>query len=69
VTVTAEGAGANLRSAPSVRAERLRALQAGEVLTVIGGPYQNEYFIWWRYRDASGAEGWVVDIQRWFTVQ
>jgi hypothetical protein len=68
VTVTESGAGANLRENPSVAANRVRKLTAGESLTVVGGPYQAEYFIWWQLQDASGATGWVVDIIDWFTV-
>lgn len=67
-TVAADGAGANLRENPSVAANRVRKLTAGETLTVIAGPYQAEYFIWWQVQDASGAIGWVVDIQAWFTI-
>lgn len=68
VTVTESGAGANFRENPSVAANRVRKLTAGESLTVVSGPYQAEYFIWWQFQDASGATGWVVDIIDWFTV-
>jgi hypothetical protein len=68
VTVTESGTGANFRENPSVAANRVRKLTAGESLTVVGGPYQAEYFIWWQFQDASGATGWVVDIIDWFTV-
>ncbi|MBI5929354.1 MAG: SH3 domain-containing protein [Chloroflexi bacterium] len=66
ITVSADGAGANLRENPSVAATRVRKLTAGEVLTVVAGPYQAEYFVWWQVQDASGALGWVVDVQSWF---
>jgi hypothetical protein len=69
IQVTTDGAGANFRSAPSVSAERLRGLQAGETLEVVSGPYQNELFVWWQYRDSGGNLGWVVDIQNWFVAQ
>lgn len=69
VTVSPDGAAANFRAAPSVSAENQRKVQAGETLTVVGGPYQNELFIWWQYEDAEGNTGWIVDIQGWLTVQ
>lgn len=69
VVVTADGDGANFREGPSVGAERIRPLIAGEELTVIGGPYQNELFVWWRFSDADGGEGWVVDIDGWMAAQ
>ncbi|MCQ3929035.1 MAG: hypothetical protein DPW16_01130 [Chloroflexi bacterium] len=67
ITVAADGAGANLRENPTVGATRVRKLTAGETLTVVAGPYQAEYFVWWQVQDASGAMGWVVDVQAWFT--
>ncbi len=69
VAVTAEGAGANFRTDPSVSGERNRGLQAGETLTVSAGPYQNEYSIWWQLTDSEGNSGWVVDIEGWLAVQ
>jgi hypothetical protein len=69
VVVTAEGAGANFRTDPSVSGERVRGLQAGETLSVSAGPYQNEYFIWWQLTDAEGNTGWAVDIDGWLAVQ
>ena len=69
VAVTAEGAGANYRTDPSVSGERVRGLQAGETLSVSAGPYQNEYFVWWQLTDSSGNTGWVVDIDGWLAVQ
>jgi SH3-like domain-containing protein len=68
VTVTQDGDAANFRQEPSVQADRIRKLQAGESLTVIGGPYQAEYFIWWQLRDSTGVEGWLVDIEGWLSV-
>ena len=71
VTVTNTGNLANLRAEPSVSSDLLRQVQAGDVLTVIGGPYAAEYLMWWQYRDANGNTGWIIDIEDWFqpTVQ
>jgi hypothetical protein len=71
VTVTQQGDHANFRSEADVipgRDNIIRFVEAGEVLTVEGGPYQSQYFIWWQYQDASGQRGWIVDIEGWFAV-
>lgn len=68
ISVTADGAAANMRQYPTVAAEIVRKVQAGEQLTVIAGPYASEYFIWWQYTDASGNQGWIVDVQNWFAI-
>lgn len=68
VTITEAGNLANLRELPSVTSTRLRKVQTAETFTVVAGPYQNEYYIWWKLRDAAGVEGWMVDIEGWFTV-
>jgi hypothetical protein len=71
VTVTQQGDHANFRSEADVvpgRDNIIRFVEAGEVLTVVGGPFQSQYFIWWQYQDASGQRGWIVDIEGWFAV-
>ena len=66
VTVTNIGNRANLRINPSVGADLIREVEAGDVLTVVGGPVQAEYLMWWQYQDAAGNTGWVVDVEGWF---
>lgn len=71
ITVTQAGDNANFRTEPTVipgAANRIRGVTAGETLTVLAGPYQAEYFIWWQFQDASGQQGWIVDIEDWFQV-
>ncbi|MCB9436008.1 MAG: hypothetical protein H6673_03330 [Anaerolineales bacterium] len=71
VTVTTLGDQANFRSTASVLPGKdniIRLVNAGETLTVVGGPYQAQYFIWWEYEDANGQSGWIVDIEGWFQV-
>ncbi len=71
VTVTATGDQANFRSGATVLPGRdniVRLVNAGETLTIVGGPYQAQYFVWWQYQDAAGQTGWIVDIEGWFQV-
>ncbi len=66
VTVTNLGNRANFRAEPSTEADFIREVEAGEVLTVVGGPYSAEYLMWWQYEDTQGNIGWIIDIQDWF---
>ncbi len=71
VTVTQQGDHANFRSEANVipgRDNIIRFVEAGEVLTVVGGPYQSQYFIWWQFQDASGQRGWIVDVEGWLEI-
>lgn len=69
IRITNDGNAANFRQNPGIQATRIRKLTAGETLTVIGGPYQTQYYIWWKLADSTGTEGWLVDVQNWFEVQ
>lgn len=66
VTVTSLGDRANLRTSPSTTSDLVRTVDAGETLTVVGGPYSAEYLMWWQYEDTQGNTGWIIDIQDWF---
>ncbi len=66
VTVTNTGNRANLRTEPTVTADLIREVQAGDVLQVVGGPYQTEYLMWWQFQDSEGNTGWIIDVQAWF---
>lgn len=66
VTVTNLGNRANFRDDHSTQAELIREVEAGEVLTVVGGPYSAELLMWWQLEDVNGNTGWIVDVQDWF---
>ncbi|MBN1967142.1 MAG: SH3 domain-containing protein [Anaerolineae bacterium] len=68
VTVTQSGDDSHCRALPSASSTEFRIMQVGDQMTVIGGPYQAEYWIWWRYRLSSGYECWIVDVPGWFNV-
>lgn len=55
------GNGLNFRREPSITAERIRGLPDGTTYEVVGGPQENEGFVWWQLRDPSdGTIGWGV---------
>ncbi|NJL93511.1 MAG: SH3 domain-containing protein [Anaerolineae bacterium] len=63
------GAGANIRSEPATYAELVRQIDEGERLTIIGGPYQAEFQMWWQVRaERDGATGWLIDLESWYQV-
>jgi hypothetical protein len=61
MVVNTGGNGLNFRREPSVNAERIRRLPDGTFYEVVGGPQENEGFVWWQLRDPSdGTIGWGV---------
>jgi len=61
IVVNTGGNGLNFRREPSVNAERIRALPDGTTYEVVGGPQENQGFVWWQLRDpADGTVGWGV---------
>lgn len=68
VSVTTQGDGAHCREQPSADTLEIRALKSGDSLSVIGGPYQSEYWVWWQYDLGGGVSCWVIDIPGWITV-
>lgn len=59
--VNTGGNGLNFRRAPTISAERIRALPEGSTYEIVGGPEQADGFIWWQLRDPSdGTIGWGV---------
>ena len=58
--VGTDGAGANLRAAPSVSAARIATAPEGAVLLALEGPRESEGRTWRRVRDAANNEGWVA---------
>lgn len=68
VRVTWEGDASHCRALPSASSTEYRTLQENDRLTVMAGPYQAEYWVWWQYRLSSGFECWIVDVPGWFEV-
>ncbi|MCS6774697.1 MAG: SH3 domain-containing protein [Thermoflexales bacterium] len=61
VIVNTGGNGLNFRRAPTISAERIRALPEGNTYEIVGGPEQADGFTWWQLRDPSdGTIGWGV---------
>ena len=55
-----DGAGANLRAAPSLSAARITTVPEGTVVVAVEGPRESEGRTWRRVRDPGGNEGWVA---------
>jgi hypothetical protein len=68
VRVTGDGDASHCRALPSASSNEYETMRAGDQITVIGGPYQAEYWMWWRYRLSSGYQCWIVDVPGWFNV-
>lgn len=68
VRVTQAGDASHCRAEPSASSTEFQTLSANDQSTVISGPYQAEYWIWWQYRLANGYKCWVVDVPGWFAV-
>ena len=59
--VNTEGQGANLRERPSATAERVRSLQDGTVVDIIGPDQTVEGTVWRPVRESTtGATGWLA---------
>lgn len=65
--VNTDGAGLSLRAGPGTNNARLVVAEEGSILTVIGGPNEDEegqtddagtVYIWWFLRHSDGTEGW-----------
>jgi hypothetical protein len=54
------GHGANLRTSPGERAQRVKTLPEGSTLDVVGGPQTVDGLVWRNVRDAAGATGWIA---------
>lgn len=55
-----EGAGANLRSAPSTSAALIKTLPEGAVVEYLGATRRANNLNWRNVRDTAGAEGWMA---------
>ncbi|MBN1202977.1 MAG: SH3 domain-containing protein [Anaerolineae bacterium] len=68
VQVTSSGAGSHCRDWPSSEATEVEMVDDSDMMTVVGGPYQAEYWMWWEYRLANRSQCWIVDVPGWFRV-
>ena len=68
--VTLAGGRLNLRQAPDRNSAAVHQLQAGDYVTITGGPQQADGFTWWQLRlEPPGSppiEGWAVEDPAWF---
>lgn len=51
----------NLRGAPRTSADPIAVLDAGEAVTITGGPKEGEFYVWWEVVTSEGVKGWVVE--------
>lgn len=69
IRVLPDGSGANLRTEPSTYVGRVRQTSTGDVMTVVDGPYQAEFHMWWLVQYPNGDSGWLIDIAEWYEVE
>jgi Tol biopolymer transport system component len=65
-TITKEGDYLNLRDKPSINANILRKIRAGEKVTIIGGPEISDGYTWWQIKTEDDFLGWVVENEDWY---
>ena len=58
--VGTDGAGVNLRAAPSLSAARIATVPEGAVLLAVDDPRESEGRTWRPVRDPEQNEGWVA---------
>ena len=51
----------NLRPNPTTAEAEIDTLDAGEALTITGGPEEGEGYVWWEVVTADGTTGWVIE--------
>lgn len=68
VRITDQGDMSHCRLAPSASADEVQLMRSGDLVTVTGGPYQAEYWMWWQYRLPGGELCWIVDVPGWISV-
>lgn len=54
------GSGLNMRAGAGTGHARVKTLQDGSAVEVIGGPKDANGFTWWQIRDESGTTGWAA---------
>jgi uncharacterized protein YgiM (DUF1202 family) len=55
-----EGAGLRMRVGAGTGYDRVKTVDEGTVLEVVGGPKEADNLTWYQVRDGSGATGWVA---------
>lgn len=55
-----EGAGLRMRVGAGTGFDRVKTVDEGTVLEVVGGPKDADNLTWYQVRDSSGATGWVA---------
>jgi hypothetical protein len=55
-----EGTGVRMRGGPSVNNISLLVVPEDTVALVIGGPTENDGFLWWQLQLEDGTEGWAA---------
>ena len=58
--VNTEGQGANMRRAPSVSAPRVRLVEEGTIVELVGGEQRGDGYTWRNIRDVDGEAGYVI---------
>ncbi len=58
--VNTEGQGANMRRAPSVSAQRVKLVEEGTVVELVGGEQRGDGYTWRNIRDVDGSTGYVI---------
>jgi hypothetical protein len=56
-----EGQGANMRRAPSVSAPRVKLVNEGTIVELVGGEQQGDGYVWRNVRDVDGSSGFIID--------
>ncbi len=56
-----EGSGLRMRMGAGTGYDRIKTLDDGAVLEIVGGPKEGDGYVWYQVRDQTGTTGWVVD--------
>ncbi|MCB9436205.1 MAG: protein kinase [Anaerolineales bacterium] len=67
VTILPSGDFSSLRVTPDTSADRIRLLRQGTVISVIDGPFYQDYVMWWKFQLSDNTTGWLADIPGWFS--
>jgi uncharacterized protein YgiM (DUF1202 family) len=62
IVSTTSGDSLNMRTAAGVDFQIRTKLARGTQVTILEGPVEADGFSWWRVKEPSGVEGWVVDF-------
>ncbi|HRJ75853.1 MAG TPA: SH3 domain-containing protein [Anaerolineales bacterium] len=65
-TITDLGENINLRTDPTLNANVLKKLSAGEIITVLQGYVDADNYYWWKIQTEDNTEGWVAELANWY---